>query len=74
MTNDTVDILVRLSDRVGKIVTFTFDYFFPTTDPPTVVTITEVDGEKEVVAAIADERPNVVLIVTLASLFLDSVL
>jgi len=38
--------LERLSDRVGKVVTFTFDYFFPTPNPPTIVTITEVDGAR----------------------------
>ncbi|MFP6623606.1 MAG: zinc ribbon domain-containing protein [Myxococcota bacterium] len=37
---------VRLSDRIGKVVTYTFDYFFPTPDPPTVVTVTEVDGAR----------------------------
>ena len=37
---------VRLSDRIGKVVTYTFDYFFPTPNPPTVVTITEVDGAR----------------------------
>jgi len=36
----------RLSDRVGKVVTYTFDFFFPTPDPPTIVTITEVDGAR----------------------------
>lgn len=37
---------VRLSDRVGRVVTYTFDYFFPTPSPPTVVTITDVDGAR----------------------------
>src|SRR5262249_16799886 len=37
---------LRLSDRSGKVVTYTFDYFFPTPDPPTVVTITEVEGAR----------------------------
>lgn len=37
---------VRLSDRIGKVVTYTFDYFFPTPNPPTVVTITDVDGAR----------------------------
>jgi uncharacterized OB-fold protein len=36
----------RLSDRTGKVVTYTFDHFFPTPDPPTIVTITEVDGAR----------------------------
>ena len=37
---------VRLSDRTGRVVTYTFDFFFPTPDPPTVVTVTEVDGAR----------------------------
>jgi 3-hydroxy-3-methylglutaryl CoA synthase len=37
---------VRLSDRTGKVVTYTLDFFFPTPDPPTVVTITEVEGAR----------------------------
>ncbi|MFP6654663.1 MAG: zinc ribbon domain-containing protein, partial [Myxococcota bacterium] len=37
---------VRLSDRVGKIVTYTFDFFFPTPNPPTIVTIVDVDGAR----------------------------
>jgi 3-hydroxy-3-methylglutaryl CoA synthase len=37
---------VRLSDRIGHVVTYTFDFFFPTPDPPTVVTVTEVDGAR----------------------------
>ena len=37
---------MRLSDRIGKVVTYTFDYFFPTPDPPTIVTVTEVDGAR----------------------------
>lgn len=37
---------VRLSDRDGAVVTYTFDFFFPTPNPPTVVTITEVDGAR----------------------------
>lgn len=37
---------VRLSDRQGHVVTYTFDYFFPTPDPPTIVTVTEVEGAR----------------------------
>ena len=36
----------RLSDRTGRVVTYTFDYFFPTPDPPTIVTVTDVDGAR----------------------------
>jgi len=34
----------RLSDRTATVVTYTFDYFFPRPDPPTVVTIVDVEG------------------------------
>jgi uncharacterized OB-fold protein len=37
---------VRFSDRIGKVVTYTIDYFFPTPDPPTIVTVTEIDGAR----------------------------
>ena len=37
---------VRLSDRIGTVQTYTLDFFFPTPDPPTVVTVTEVDGAR----------------------------
>jgi len=37
---------LRLSDRVGRVVTYTFDHFFPTPDPPTVVTILDVEGAR----------------------------
>jgi len=37
---------LRLSDRVGKVVTYTFDFFFPTPDPPTIVTVTEIEGAR----------------------------
>jgi hydroxymethylglutaryl-CoA synthase len=37
---------LRLSDRVGHVVTYTFDYFFPTPDPPTAVTIVDVEGAR----------------------------
>ena len=37
---------VRLSDKVGAVVTYTLDFFFPTPDPPTVVTICEIDGAR----------------------------
>jgi hydroxymethylglutaryl-CoA synthase len=37
---------VRLSDQVGNVVTYTFDYFFPTPDPPTVVSIVDIGGAR----------------------------
>ncbi len=36
----------RLSDKIGKVLTYTFDFFFPTPNPPTVVTICEIDGAR----------------------------
>ena len=49
--------LVRLSDREGRVVTYTFDFFFPTPDPPTIVTITEVDGAR-IHMQLVDARPE----------------
>jgi uncharacterized OB-fold protein len=37
---------VRLSDGTGRVVTYTFDYFFPTPEPPTIVTICDVQGAR----------------------------
>lgn len=37
---------IRLSDRTGRVVTYTFDFFFPTPNPPTVVTIIDVEGAR----------------------------
>ena len=37
---------LRLSDKIGRVVTYTFDFFFPTPDPPTIVTVTEVEGAR----------------------------
>ena len=34
----------RLSGSVGRVLSYTFDYFFPAAEPPTIMTITEVDG------------------------------
>jgi uncharacterized OB-fold protein len=48
---------VRLSDRVGKVVTYTFDYFFPTPEPPTVVAIIDVDGAR-IHMQITNVRPD----------------
>jgi hydroxymethylglutaryl-CoA synthase len=36
----------RLSDRIGHLVTWTLDHFFPTPDPPTVVGIVDIDGAR----------------------------
>ncbi len=34
----------RLSDKPGKVLAFTFDYFFPAAEPPTIMVMTEVEG------------------------------
>lgn len=36
----------RLSDKTGTVLTYTFDFFFPTPDPPTVVTICDIQGAR----------------------------
>ena len=48
---------VRLADRIGRVVTYTFDFFFPTPDPPTIVTITDIDGAR-VHLQLVDVRPE----------------
>jgi len=48
---------VRLADRIGKVVTYTFDFFFPTPEPPTIVTITDIDGAR-VHLQLVDLRPE----------------
>jgi 3-hydroxy-3-methylglutaryl CoA synthase/uncharacterized OB-fold protein len=37
---------VRLSDRTGTVVTWTLDHFFPAPDPPTIVTVVDVEGAR----------------------------
>ena len=53
---------VRLSDRRGRVVTYTLDYFFPTPNPPTIVTVTDIDGARVhlqlVDCAAEDVRPG----------------
>jgi len=49
--------IVRLADRIGRVVTYTFDFFFPTPDPPTIVTITDIDGAR-VHLQLVDVRPE----------------
>ncbi|MFQ5514842.1 MAG: 3-oxoacyl-[acyl-carrier-protein] synthase III C-terminal domain-containing protein [Myxococcota bacterium] len=35
---------LRLSDRRGRVLAYTFDYFFPSPEPPTIMTVVEVEG------------------------------
>jgi uncharacterized OB-fold protein len=37
---------VRLAERTGRVVTYTLDYFFPTPEPPTIVSVLDVDGAR----------------------------
>lgn len=37
---------VSLTERTGRVVTYTFDHFFPTPDPPTIVTVVDIDGAR----------------------------
>ena len=48
----------RLSDRTGRVITYTFDYFFPTPDPPTIVTVTEVEGGCRINLQLVDASPR----------------
>ena len=34
----------RLSDKTGQVLAYTFDYFFPAAEPPTIMVMTEVEG------------------------------
>lgn len=45
---------VRLSDRHGKLMSFTFDNFAGSPDPPLIVTTTEVDGGARVYLQMTD--------------------
>ena len=47
----------RLSDRRGVLLSYTFDYFFPASEPPTTVVMTEVDGCR-VQLQLANARPE----------------
>jgi 3-hydroxy-3-methylglutaryl CoA synthase/uncharacterized OB-fold protein len=48
---------VRLSDQRGRLLAYTFDYFFPAAEPPTIMIMTEVEGCR-VQVQLADARPD----------------
>src|SRR5438128_11773424 len=48
---------VRLSDRLGTLKSFTFDYFAGSPDPPLVATVTDVDGAR-LYLQMTDASPN----------------
>jgi len=47
----------RLSDKRGKVLSYTFDFFFPTAQPPTIMTLTEVEGCR-VQVQLANAKPE----------------
>ena len=47
----------RLSDKRGRVLSYTFDYFFPTAEPPTIAVMTEVEGCR-VQVQLANARPD----------------
>ena len=49
---------VRLSDRHGKVMSFTFDFFAGSPDPPLIVTMIEVDGGARVYLQMTDASPK----------------
>jgi len=49
---------VRLSDKYGKLLSFTFDFFAGSPDPPLIVTVTEVDGGARVYMQMTDASPK----------------
>jgi 3-hydroxy-3-methylglutaryl CoA synthase len=49
--------LERLADKPGHVVTYTFDWFFPTPVPPTIAAIVDVEGAR-VHLQLADARPE----------------
>ncbi len=49
---------VRLSDRQGKVMSFTFDYFAGSPDPPLIVTTIEAQGGARVYLQMTDASPN----------------
>jgi 3-hydroxy-3-methylglutaryl CoA synthase len=49
---------VRLADREGKVLSFTFDFFAGSPDPPLVVTMTEADGGARLYLQMTDVSPK----------------
>jgi 3-hydroxy-3-methylglutaryl CoA synthase/uncharacterized OB-fold protein len=47
----------RLSDKRGRVLSYTFDYFFPAAEPPTIVVMTEVEGCR-VQVQLTNARPD----------------
>jgi hydroxymethylglutaryl-CoA synthase len=49
---------VRLSDKYGKVMSFTFDFFAGSPDPPLIVNLIEVDGGARVYLQMTDADPK----------------
>jgi len=49
---------VRLSDKYGKVMSHTFDFFAGSPDPPLIVTVIEVDGGARVYLQMTDASPK----------------
>lgn len=47
----------RLSDKTGELLAYTFDFFFPTPEPPAIMTVADVDGAR-VHIQLADIAPD----------------
>ena len=45
---------VRLSDRPGRVMSYSFDYFFPSPEPPVIVGVCEVDNGARVYLQMTD--------------------
>jgi uncharacterized OB-fold protein len=50
-----------MSDLKGKVLSYSFDYFFPSPEPPLVVGMCEVEGGARVYVQMADATPDMLL-------------
>jgi 3-hydroxy-3-methylglutaryl CoA synthase/uncharacterized OB-fold protein len=51
-------VRVRLSDRRGKLVTYTLDWFHPSAEPPTIAGVVEIEGGCRLYLMMADAKPE----------------
>jgi 3-hydroxy-3-methylglutaryl CoA synthase len=49
---------VRMSDKPGRLMSFTFDYFFPTPEPPLVAGMVEIEGGCRIYLQMTDAEPK----------------
>jgi hydroxymethylglutaryl-CoA synthase len=50
---------VRLSDRPGRVMSYSFDYFFPSPEPPVIVGMCEVDNGARVYLQMTDASTDI---------------